>query len=202
MRRLISDVRSLDCERPEGNSRQLTHRIQAALHREARLQASYSRQRADWIELWRTRLFSQGVGAVVSMAMFVVMAAGVLRPAYRALALAQAVTQVMLEESGSDEIRLKLLLFAPAPPPVFNPSGELLGIGASMSEGDEIMASVRVTRDGKASIDRIFVPSRDPAIVNRFSDVINQRASFQPIRRNQNASAEAIVIFSKVTVSD
>lgn len=201
MRRLISDVRNLGDNGLSEDSRGMTRQIQSAVHREARLQASYSRRRANFMDLWRTRLFSQGVGAIVSMAMFLMMAVGVLRPAYRALALAQAATQLILEESGTEEIRLKLMLLAPPPPPIFNPNGELLGIGASMSEDEEIMATVKVARNGRALVNRIVGPSTDPAIVSKLSNIINQSTSFHRVRRDQNASAEAVVIFSKVNIS-
>lgn len=201
LRSLRSELRGLEAPN-NSNARHLemASQIQAAVHREARLQANYARQRADWLELWRTRIFSQGIGAIVSMAMVVVVATGVFRSSYRALILAQAATEVILEETDSDEIRLKVMLLQPPPPPVFIPSGELLGVGASLSENDEIIATVKVRKDGRASVNQIVALPRDPGVVTRFSNLIKQKASFQPARRDQNTSAEAVVIFSKINI--
>jgi hypothetical protein len=208
IRRLISDLRNAADSRTMGARElnlEMTAQIQAALHREARLQASYARQRADKFDLWRTRLFSQGVGAVVSMALLIVLAVGVFTSANRAMSLAQAASDVIWKDPISEETRhqalLKASLLQPPPPPVFSPSGDLLGIGVSLSEDDEIIATVKVGKDGRASIDRIVAPQHDPTVMSRFSSAITQRASFQPARRDKNTSAEAVVIFSKVNIS-
>ena len=96
---------------------------------EARAHERVVRSRADLIESWRTRLFSQSIGALVSVAMFVVTLAGVMQPAYRTLALASAVRDVILgddavleEQIASDtRLKLKVLLLQPPPPPIFTP---------------------------------------------------------------------------------
>ena len=208
MRCLISDLRGLAELRilePRKQKPALTSQIKAAVHREARLQASNARQRADLLDLWRTRLFSQSIGAVVSMVLFIIVAVGVFRPANHALTLAEAATQVFWEDPISDEIRyqalLKASLLQPPPPPPFSPSGELLNVSASLSEDDMIIATVKVHKDGRASVNAIVAQPHDPSVIDKFSNVINQQASFQPIRRNQNTSAEAVVIFSKVNIS-
>jgi hypothetical protein len=208
MRCLLSDLRGLAelraMETPETKSERVIQ-IQTALQREARLQASYTRQRADLLDLWRTRLFSQSIGAVVSMALIVIVTFGVLVPARRAFALAQAARDVIWRDPVSEETRhqalLKASLLQPPPPPIFNPSGELLGIGASLSEDDEIIATVKVRKDGRASINQIVAPTHDPSVMSKFSTVLTQHASFQPARRDKNTSAEAVVIFSKVNIS-
>ena len=197
LRSLRADLRALETPKPKVD---FTNKLQAALRVEARAQERIVRQRAAWFAVWRTRLFSQGVGALVSMGLFLMTMTGVLRPAYRTLALAQAATEVILEEQASDEIRLKVLLWLPPPPPAFNPSGELLSVGASMSEDDEIIATVKVRKDGRALVNQIGGTQRDPAVIEKFSNVITQQASFQPTRRDQATSQEAVVILSKVNI--
>lgn len=198
LRGLRSELRALEAPQPKGN---LTRQLQAALRVEARAYERVKRSRADLIEAWRTRLFSQGVGALISMGMFIMTLAGVMQPAYRTLALAKAATQVILEEEEIDpDIRLRVLLLQPPPPPVFTPSGELLNLGAGLSEGDEIIATVKVRKDGRASINEIYGAPRDPAMMTKFSSVMTQQASFQPTRRAQATSAEAVVILSKVDI--
>lgn len=204
MRCLLSDVKALADSQTVGSRKEsilITSQIQSALHREARLQASYARQRADWLDLWRTRIFSQSVGAVISMAMFFIMVYGVFGSAYRALTLVNIAREVILEEGDSDEIKLKVLLLQPPPPPVFSPSGALLGFGASLSEDDEIIATVKVHKDGRASINQFHGAPSDPQVRQKLDNVIMQRASFQPTRRDRNTSGEAVVIFSKVNIS-
>jgi hypothetical protein len=198
LRSLRSELRVLEAPQAKGN---LTVQLQAALRVEARAHERVERSRTDLIEVWRTRLFSQGVGALVSMGMFIMTLAGVMQPAYRTLALAKAATQVILEEDEIDpDIRLRVLLLQPPPPPVLAPSGELLNLGAGLSEGDEIIATVKVRKDGRASINEIYGAPRDPAMVTKFSSVMTQQASFQPTRRAQATSAEAVVILSKVDI--
>lgn len=198
LRSLRSELRTLETPQPKGN---LTAQLQAALRVEARAHERVEHSRADLIEVWRTRLFSQGVGTLVSMALFIMTLAGVMQPAYRTLALAKAATEVILEEEEIDpDIRLRVLLLQPPPPPVFTPSGELLNLGAGLSEGDEIIATVKVSKDGRASINEIHGAPRDPAMVTKFSSAMSQQASFQPTRRTRTTSAEAVVILSKVDI--
>jgi hypothetical protein len=179
--------------------------IRAALQREARLQASYARERADWVDLWRTRLYSQGIGAVVSVALILVVGTGVFRSALRAFSLLQTTTSVIWEDPISEESRyqslLKARLLQPPLPPAFSPSGELLNVGASLPEDYIIQLTVKVHKDGRASINQIDIPAHDPSVMIRFSNVITERASFEPIRRNQNTSNEAVVIFGKMNIS-
>jgi hypothetical protein len=211
MRGLQSELRALEVPQPLQGRRakiDLTSQIQAALRVEARAHERVVRSRADLIESWRTRLFSQSIGALVSVAMFVVTLAGVMQPAYRTLALASAVRDVILgddavleEQIASDtRLKLKVLLLQPPPPPIFTPTGELLNLGASLSEDDEIIATVKVGKDGRASINEVVGMPSDPTMMTRFSRSITQQASFQPTRRTHATSAEAVVILSKVDI--
>ena len=180
----------------------LETQISAALHREAKLVAAAQRRRAELIDLWRVRLLSQSVGAVVSVAMLLVVLTGVLRPAYRALAFARAVVETTVEEDFSSEaVRLKVLLLEPAPPPpVFNPSGALLGFSESLSGEEVLMATVKVRKDGRASVEALTEPPRDPSAVNRLSNALFQQANFHPVRR-QNRRPDAVLMFSKINIS-
>jgi len=209
MRSLRADLRALESPQspPRGRAKMdLTSQIQAAMRVEARAYERVKRSRADLIDAWRTRLFSQGIGAVVSVGMFVMTLAGVMQPAYRTLALAQTVRSVilgdepMLNEDMANGIRFKVLIFQPPPPPVFTPTGDLLRLGESLSEDDEIIASVKVGRDGRASINEIVGTPLDPKVKNRFSSAMTQQASFQRTPRAQATSAEAVVILSKVNI--
>jgi hypothetical protein len=197
---LRSELRALEPPKPEP---EMTAQIRAALQREARLQASYARERADWVDLWRTRLYSQGIGAVISVALILVVGTGVFRSALRAFYLLQSTTEVIWEDPVFVETRyqalLKARLLQTPPPPAFNPSGELLNVGASLPEDCFIQMTVKVDRDGRASINQIDIPTHDPLVMTRFSNVITQRASFEPTRHN--TSNEAVVIFGKMNIS-
>jgi Putative zinc-finger len=204
LRCLLSDLRVLGGGRVLESPRaepELTAQIQSALQREARLQASHAMRRADLFDLWRIRIFSQSIAAVVSMVMLIAVASVVFSRAYRALNIVHTATGEILGEKGSDEIKLKLLLLQPPPPPVFSPSGDLLGFGASLSEDGEIIATVKVHKDGRASVNQIIGTPVDPTVVQKFSHMIMQQASFQPTRRDRNTSAEAVVIFSSMNIS-
>ena len=202
MRCLSSELRALEPPKPEAD---LTTQIRAALQREARLQASYARDRADLVDLWRTRLYSQGIGALVSVALILVVGTGVFRSALRAFYLLQTTSEVIWEDPVTNETRyqalLKARLLQPPPPPTFSPSGELLNVGASMPDDYFIQLTVKVHKDGRASINQIDIPPHDPIVTSRFSNVINQQASFEPVRRNHNTSSEAVVIFGKLNIS-
>lgn len=210
MRSLGADLRALEMPQPPlmaGRAKMdLTSQIQAALRVEARAYERVKRTRADLLDVWRTRLYSQGIGTLVSVAMFVITLAGVMQPAYRTLALAQTVRIVILgeeptlDESMANNIRFKVLIFQPPPPPVFTPTGDLLKLSESLSEDDEIIATLKVGRDGRASINEITGTPLDQNVKNKFSSAMTQQASFQRTPRAQAASAEAVVILSKVNI--
>ena len=87
MRCLRSNLQALEIPRPGSQGPDLTLQIQAALQRENRLKGNPARRRQDLIDLWLMRLFSQGIGTMVSMVLFVFVAMTVFKPAYRALSL-------------------------------------------------------------------------------------------------------------------
>jgi len=208
LRSLRSDLQALEAPKPPATRKakiDLSVQIQAALRVEARAHERVKRSRAELIELWRMRLFSQGIGAVVSVVMFVISLAGVMQPAYRTLALAEALREVLVGDevvtpAATDTgIQFRMAIFQPPPPPVFTPSGELLNLGASLSEGDEVIATLKVSKDGRASINEIVTPT-DQATMTKFSTAITQQASFQPTPRRQVTSPQAVVILSKINI--
>jgi hypothetical protein len=180
----------------------LESQITTAIHREAKLAAAAQRRRAELIDLWRVRLLSQSVGAVVSMAMLLVVLTGVLRPAYRALAFARAVVETTVEDDFSSEaVRLKILLLDPSPPPpVFNPSGALLGFSETLSGEEVLVATVKVRKDGRASVETLTEPPRDPSAFSRLSNALFQQANFHPVRK-QSRRPDAVLMFSKINIS-
>jgi hypothetical protein len=176
----------------------LSASIRSALHRESRRRAADARRRADLIDFWRMRIFSQTVGAVISLMLFLAMSISVFRPAYRALSFARAAIETTVEETGSDEVRLKILLLEPPPPPPpFSPSGALLGFSESLSDQDILIATVKVRKDGRASVTEV-VTSRDAQVVDRLSNALIQQASFRPARR---ITTDAVLMFSKMNIS-
>ena len=134
--------------------------------------------------------------------MQLVMTAGVLRPAYRALAIAPAVVETTVEDNiSSDAVRLKILLLEPSPPPpVFNPSGALLGFSESLSGEEILIATVKVRKDGRASVQALTEPPRDPSALDRLSNALFQQANFHPARK-RNKRPDAVLMFSKINIS-
>ncbi len=198
IRRLRADLGGLARPQPMPG---LNAQLRLAMRQEAALIERTAEKRADRLEVWRMRLFSQTIGAAVSFCLFFVVITGVFKPAYRALALANAAQEVIFEETNQDAIKLKVLLLQPPPPPVFQPNGELLGLGANLSEDQEIIATVQVGKDGRASINNLVAPSSDPAVAAKFSNVITHRASFQPTSADRTSSTQAVVIMSTVNIT-
>ena len=203
LRCLRDELRTLDRRAP---SPELAAGIVAALQREARQQARAARQQADLIDVWRMRIFSQGVGTVVSLALFFLLVSVVLKPFYRAVANAQATTDEVTISyvDNTEQVRqLKLVLMPPTPNnprPIFDPGGALIGFSQDFSE-DEFIVAVTVDKDGRASVKRVVEPPRDPAVIPRLSNALIQQASFQPAsRRGRFISSDAVLMFSKMNI--
>lgn len=208
LRSLRSELQALEMPEPPVSGKakiDLTIQIQSALRAEARAHERVKRSRAELIDLWRTRLFSQGIGTLVSTALFVITLAGVMQPAYRTLALAEALREVLVGDDATPStitdtgIQFRMAIYQPPPPPVFTPSGELLNLGASLSEGDEVIATLKVGKDGRASINEVVTPT-DQATMTKFSTALTQQASFQPTPRRQVTNPQAVVILSKIDI--
>jgi hypothetical protein len=202
LRCLREDLQLLDRRVP---SLEISAGVMAALQHEARLQARAARSRKDRLDVWRMRLFSQGVGAVVSLALFAMLTSVILKPIYRTVALAQVVAEEAGYTETADEIRqLRWALMPPLPNnprPVFDPSGALLFFSKSFSGDDEVIVAVKIGADGRASVQQVVEPPRDPAVLTRLSTALYQQASFQPAaRRGRFISSDAVLMFSKVNI--
>jgi hypothetical protein len=103
------------------------------------------------------RLFSQGIGTVVSLALFTFVVTAVFKPAYVALFALVEVPPVVVEEASVDPaIRYRVLILQPPPPPAFSPDATLLELGQNLPAGGEIIATVKVNhRSGRAQLGEV-----------------------------------------------
>jgi hypothetical protein len=204
LRGLRADLRALEAPRPTTEP-ELTLQIQVALEREARAYGNPTRRRQDLIDLWVMRLFSQGVGTVVSLVLFVFVVSAVFKPAYATLQthLVSMAPVVAMEETGDDPyIRYRLFILQPPPPLTFTPNEDLLRLSQNLPEGAEVLAAVRVNnRNGRAKLDQIVEQSNDPGLADKLSAGLYQKASFHLPRRNEFFSSNAVLIFGKMNVS-
>jgi predicted anti-sigma-YlaC factor YlaD len=203
LRGLRADLRVLETPRAASSAGpDLTLQIQAALQRDTRLYGNPTRRRQDLIDLWMMRLFSQGIGAVVSLALFAFVVTAVFKPAYLALFALAEVPPVVVEEASVDPaIRYRVLILQPPPPPAFSPDATLLELGQKLPAGGEIIATVKVNhRSGRARLDEVVEHPEDSGLANKLSAALYQKASFQPLRRHE-ASSNAVIVFGKVNIS-
>lgn len=213
LRSLRADLRALETPRPASalglepafGGTALTAQIQNALRREARVVKAETRRREDLIDLWRTRLFSQSVGAAVSFAMLLVVMVLVMRPIYRTMALAEAAHQVALENRIINDplIRVRVLISQPPPPPMLAPDAALLELGQRMPADTEIIATLKVNnRNGYAELDSVVSPyevGNDAALTDRVASAFHDHASFYP--PGGRSSENAVILFGKMTIS-
>lgn len=213
LRNLISDVRSLsDVRHAKIES---APEIQAALRVEAQRLVKRERRRADLIDLWRTRLFSQSIGAIISLSLFLILGLGVFKSAYKAFLSFPPDNNVRIwewgdvyyynydapKDGGADyQARLKATLLQPPPPPALTPSTELLDFSAKLPEDDVVFAAVKIDKKGHVKVQNATT-AQDSSVISKFSNAINKGASFVPNRRKSKTSGEAVVIFSKVNIS-
>jgi hypothetical protein len=187
---------------------EMTDGIIASLRQEARLQARAARQRADLLDVWRMRIFSQSIGTVVSLVLFMFLVSVILKPIYSSRIFAGVVEAADYTSSqtdytaGNEELRkLRMALVPPGPKPVFDPSGALLGFSKSFSEDYELIVMVKVDADGRASVKKVVEPPPDPSAVTNLSNVLFQQVSFLPAaRRGRFVSSDAVLMFSKVNI--
>jgi hypothetical protein len=197
-----SELRILGRQEPPAD---LSADILIALQREARRKALAARRHSDLVDLWRLRLFSQSIGTVVSVSLFIFLTTSVFRPAYRALRNARTAVMVVDDSQEfplpvpNDVLYRRLLLETPAPP-IFNPSGAVLGFTESLSEEGIVIATVKVQNDGRASVKEAVGPPNDPKAVDRLSNALYRQASFQPARRKPR-NPDAVLMFSKINIS-
>jgi len=222
LRCLRQDLSLLGQDQSRGlNGSDLSLRIMSAIRQDAKAQVQSQNRRDEFFDRLRMRVFSQSVGTVVSVLLLLSVTTGVLGPAYRStLAVARAAMnhavvdsvgfeQLEAQFAVPDEVRIKILLLEPPPPPpVFSPSGAVLGIGETFSDEDLIIATVQVRRDGRASItevvggadDATAVDKLDAAAVDKLTNALIQHANFQPARRGQSSTTQAVLMFSKINI--
>jgi hypothetical protein len=212
---LRADLRALETPRPASalglepafGGAALTAQIQQALRREARVIKAETSRREDFIDLWRTRLFSQGVATAVSFALLLFVTAVVMRPVYLTIALDEAAHQIALDNRIVNDpmIRVRVLLAQPPPPPMLAPDPALLELGQRMPADSEIIATVKVNhQNGRAQLNSVVSPNEEPgdaALTDRVASAFHAHASFYPAGRARASSDNAVILFGKINIS-
>jgi hypothetical protein len=217
MRSLRSDLRALAAPL---SSRELTGQIQKRLRQEAAARAQVRSARApgvgiawgdirrfwfnsfaNWLEGRRAKIFSQGVGAIVSLPLFFVVVTEVFKQSRLTLTPATSANQTIFEDpddkAGRYHNLFKAALFPSPPPPALNPTYEFVGAAASLSEGDVIMTAEGIRKDGGAAKVTFYVPPNDPSIQAKLSTAMSQRGIFY--KPNQSIGTVAVVYLSSTT---
>ncbi len=218
MRSLRDDLRALAAPLP---SPELTGQIQKRLRQEAAARAQVRSAQvpgrgiswddirrfwfntfANWLDGYRAIIFSQGVGAIVSLLLFFFVVTEIFERAHRTLAPATSATQTIFEVRNAEALRyqglLKAALFPSPPPPVLNPTYEFVGAVASLREEDVILTA-EVRKDGGAAKVTYVVPPNDPSIQEKLSTAMAQRGIFY--KPNRNISPVAVVYISSMTTT-
>lgn len=234
MRSLRANLRALAAPHPDP---ELTGQIQKRLRQEA---AARTRGRAtrvpgggiswgdvrrfwfnsfaNWLDGRRAKIYSQSIGAIVSLPLFflvvpqVFKGAHVLTEAFKQdhLTLTQpimspppappAIFQYRNDEAMRYEAQLKAALIYAPPPPALNPNPEFQWVAANLSEGD-VIAVAEVRKDGGASNVAYFGPPNDPSVQEKLSTAMSQRGLFQGVKPNQNTNSIAVVYLSSITTT-
>ena len=213
MRSLRADLRAVAAPLP---SRELTGQIQKRLRQEAATREQVRSARtpgvgiawgdirrfwfnsfANWFEGRRAKIFSQGVGAIVSLPLFFVVVTEVFKQARITLAPANSAFEATDDNAGRYHNLFKAALFPSPPPPALNPTYEFVGAAASLSEGDVIMTAEGIRKDGGAAKVTFYGPPNDPSIQAKLSTAMSQRGIFY--KPNQNIGTVAVVYLSSTT---
>jgi anti-sigma factor RsiW len=220
MRSLRADLRSLAAP---PSSTELTGQIQTRLRQEAAARArvraalipsvgiSWADIRrfwfnsfANWLEGRRVKIFSQGIGAIVSLPLFFIVVTEVFSEAYQTIPSSISSPQTVYEDPGDQAARserlFKAALFPSPPPPVLNPTYELVGAAANLHDGDVILTA-EVRNDGGAAKVTYVVPPNDPSIQEQLSTAMAQRGLFHSVKPNQNSRPIAVVYLSSMTTT-
>jgi len=173
---------------------------------------------ANWMDGRRAKIYSQGIGAIVSLPLFFFVVPAVFKGAHVVteafkqdhLTLTQpvlspppappAIFQYRNDEAMRYEAQLKAALIYPPPPPALNPNSEFQGVAASLSEGD-VIAVAEVRKDGAAANVTYPVPPNDPSVQEKLSTAMSQRGIFQGIKPNQFINPVAVVYLSSITTT-
>ncbi len=219
MRSLRANLRALAAPLP---APELTGQIQKRLRQEAAARARGRAARvpgggiswgdvrrfwfnsfANWLDERRSKIFSQGVGAIVSFPLFFVVVTGVFTQARLTLAPPSTAPSAIIEIANDEALRyqaqIKAALFPSPPPPALNPTYEFVGVAASLSEGDVIMTAEGIRKDGGAAKVTFNVPPNDPSIQEKLSTAMFKRGIFY--KPNQNISSVAVVYLSSITTT-
>jgi hypothetical protein len=158
---------------------------------------------ANWLDGRKAKIFSQSVGAVVSLLLFSIVVTEVFKQARLTLALAVPATYTIFGDPNDDALRyqaqLKAALIYPPPPPALNANDNFRGAVASLQEEDVILTA-EVRKDGAATIEYI-VPPNDPSVQAKLSTAMAQRGTFYNGKPNQNISTIAVVYLSSITTT-
>jgi hypothetical protein len=157
---------------------------------------------ANWLDGRKSKIFSQSVGAVVSLLLFSVVVTEVFKQASLTLALAVPATYTIFGDPNDDALRyqaqLKAALMYPPPPPALNANDNFRGAVASLQ--DDVILTAEVRKDGAATIEYI-VPPNDPSVQAKLSTAMAQRGTFYNGKPNQNISTVAVVYLSSITTT-
>lgn len=234
MRSLRANLRTLAAPLP---APELTGQIQNRLRQEAAARArgraalipgggiSWSDVRrfwfnsfANWLDGTRAKIFSQGIGAIVSLPLFILMVpqafkgAQVVAEAFKQdhLTLTQPVMapppappvifQYQSDVASRYQARLKAALIYPPPPPSLNMNSEFQVVAARLIEED-VLLTAEIGKDGGAAKVTYYVPPNDPSVQESLSTAMSQRGIFQGIKPNQNTSSIAVVYLSSITTT-
>jgi hypothetical protein len=173
---------------------------------------------ANWLDGRRAKIFSQSIGAVVSLLLFSVVVTEVFKQAHHTLSLAAVATQTFFQNPNDESLsyqaqiqyiknedalryqaQLKAALIYPPPPPALNANDEFRGAIASLREEDVILTA-EVRKDGSATI-LYSVPPNDPSVQAKLSTAMAQRGMFQGVGLNRSTSSDAVVYLSSITIS-
>lgn len=160
---------------------------------------------ANWLDGRRAKIFSQGVGAIVSLPLFFVVVTEVFKQAYSAQVPTTPAPRTIFDDANAKALRyrdqiIKAALIYPPPPPMLNPTYEFVGAVASLSEEDVIFTAV-VRKDGGAAKVTYVDPPNDPTVQAKLSTAMTQRGIFEGVKPNQNTSSIAVVYLSSITTT-
>src|SRR5262245_55678484 len=163
---------------------------------------------ANWMEGRRAKLFSQGVGAVVSFLLFFFVVTKVFTQAHiqasRTLALAAVATQTIFEDPNDEALRhqavLKTYLFpTPLRPPLLYSDRELQGVAASLQKEEDVIFTAEIGKDGASTI--FFVqPPNDPLVQAKLSTAMAQAGTFLD-RASRSRHSDTVALLHRPTVT-
>jgi len=172
---------------------------------------------ANWLDGTRAKIFSQGVGAIVSLPLFFFVVPQVfkgvevlteafkqdhltLTPPVQAPLAPPVIFQYRNDEDMRYQAQLKAALIYPPPPPSLNMNPEFQLVAARLIEED-VLLTAEVGKDGGAAKVTYYVPPNDPSVQESLSTAMSQRGIFQGVKPNQNTSSIAVVYLSSITTT-